>query len=331
MLTPIEIHNAQHKTGRGYSKKEMDEFLDNVSDSYEAVYKENIELKNKLSKLANEIEYYKSMETTLQKALVLAEKTSKDTIDTARKEAGVIEKQAAMKADKIINQASAQYDTTRQKCIQLIQQYNQFKMQFKQIAIKQIDLLESDFYEIYSSDLTASLNEAIDKSEENSVKPENAETAEMPENKEPENKEQDNKEPDEPENINSADTRNIPPLDIDESADDNGETKSPEIKQSADKETEQENIETDDIEMDDIEINDSEIDDIGEIGDIGAEESDKPEKDEEEKKEKDNIPPVDLESIDSLLRDIRQDFADRQEEISKNDGNDTQFEFLDNE
>lgn len=170
MLTPIEIHNAEHKTGRGYSKKEMDEFLEDVSESYEAVYKENMELKNKLSKLSNEIEYYKSMETTLQKALVLAEKTSKDTIDTAKKEAEVIEKQASIKAEKIVNQAWSQYDVTRQKCMQLIQQYNQFKMQFKQIAIKQIDLLESDFYEIYSSDLTASLNEAIDKADSEPAK-----------------------------------------------------------------------------------------------------------------------------------------------------------------
>ena len=51
MLTPIEIHNAQHKTGRGYSKKEMDEFLADVVASYESVYKENVELKNSITNL----------------------------------------------------------------------------------------------------------------------------------------------------------------------------------------------------------------------------------------------------------------------------------------
>lgn len=132
MLTPIEIHNAQHKTGRGYSKKEMDEFLADVVASYESVYKENVELKNSISKLQGEMDYYKSMENTLQKALVLAEKTSKDTIDTANSKAEVIEKEAVMKANKIINSANSQYDNIRQKCLQLIQQYNQFKMQFKQ-------------------------------------------------------------------------------------------------------------------------------------------------------------------------------------------------------
>lgn len=180
MLTPIEIHNAQHKTGRGYSKKEMDEFLADVVASYESVYKENVELKNSISKLQGEMDYYKSMENTLQKALVLAEKTSKDTIDTANSKAEVIEKEAVMKANKIINSANSQYDNIRQKCLQLIQQYNQFKMQFKQIAVKQIDLLDSDFYEIYTNDLTQSLNEAIDNSKKedkvkasDEVKPQN--------------------------------------------------------------------------------------------------------------------------------------------------------------
>ena len=63
----------------------------------------------------------------MQKALVLAEKTSKDTIDTANSKAEVIEKEAVMKANKIINSANSQYDNIRQKCLQLIQQYNQFR------------------------------------------------------------------------------------------------------------------------------------------------------------------------------------------------------------
>ena len=50
MLTPIEIHNTQHKQGRGYSKKEMDAFLEQIASDYEELYKENIELKEKIDK-----------------------------------------------------------------------------------------------------------------------------------------------------------------------------------------------------------------------------------------------------------------------------------------
>lgn len=215
MLTPIEIHNAQHKTGRGYSKKEMDEFLADVVESYESIYKENVELKNRISKLQGEMDYYKSMENTLQKALVLAEKTSKDTIDTANQKAEIIEKEAVMKADKIINSANSQYDNIRQKCLQLIQQYNQFKMQFKQIAVKQIDLLDSDFYEIYTNDLTQSLNEAIDKSPVVPSEEATEETTTVPEDDKATNETTTVPEDDKATDIMNSDTKDIPPVDLD--------------------------------------------------------------------------------------------------------------------
>lgn len=347
MLTPIEILNAQHKTGRGYSKREMDEFLDDVATSYEALYKQNIELENKISKLTSKIDYYKSMETTLQKALVLAEKTSKDTIDTAKKEAEVITKQAGVKAEQIISQASVQCDATRQKCIQLIQQYNQFKMQFKQIAIKQIDLLESDFYDIYSNDLTASINEAIDNTDE-TVNKAATDSAE-PEPSDSESAAED---------INSADTKDIPyedikndwsedksEADISEKAEDKSES---DVSEKTDDKEESDASEKAEDKFDNGSASENKMefktehiaeyeplyldndDTAGKMSETGNE----PEKtfySNESDSDKKDIPPVDMESIDALLKDIKRDFAARQEELKNENGDSTQFEFLDNE
>lgn len=258
MLTPIEIHNAQHKTGRGYSKKEMDEFLADVVSSYESIYKENVELKNSISKLQGEMDYYKSMENTLQKALILAEQTSKDTIDTANQKAEIIEKEAIMKADKIINSANSQYDGIRQKCLMLIQQYNQFKMQFKQIAVKQIELLDSDFYEIYTNDLTKSLNEAIDTSS---------------------------------------------------SGQSTGGT--------TDDKTESVTEDTEDVDCTDNAHDEDEADNVDEAAQDNVLTSDTK-----------DIPSINLDSLDSLLNDIRTDFA-KKNKASDSEG--SKFEFLDNE
>ncbi|MBE5936708.1 MAG: DivIVA domain-containing protein [Lachnospiraceae bacterium] len=162
MLTPIEIHNKEHKHGRGYSKKEMDEFLDEISEDYETLYKENRDLKEKLEKLSEGIQYYKNLEATLQKALVLAERTSKETIDTANEKAELIQKEAKYKAEQIVNRGITTYESIRQQCISLMQQYSQFKLQFKQIAMKQLELFESDFYEIHTKDFMAQINAAVD-------------------------------------------------------------------------------------------------------------------------------------------------------------------------
>ncbi|MGE5507088.1 MAG: DivIVA domain-containing protein [Chitinophagales bacterium] len=50
MLTPLDIQNAVfHRTFRGYSEAEVDEFLDRVVAEYEQLYRENLALKEQLA------------------------------------------------------------------------------------------------------------------------------------------------------------------------------------------------------------------------------------------------------------------------------------------
>ena len=56
MLTPIDIQNHSLKTAvRGYSKKETDDFLDEILKGYEELYKENRDLKDKVTSLSEGI------------------------------------------------------------------------------------------------------------------------------------------------------------------------------------------------------------------------------------------------------------------------------------
>ena len=102
MLTPIDIQNHTLKTAvRGYSKKETDEFLEQILAGYEELFKENHDLKEKVSSLSEGIQNYKQMETTLQKALVLAEKTSTETQEAAKSKADAMIREAQTKAEAI--------------------------------------------------------------------------------------------------------------------------------------------------------------------------------------------------------------------------------------
>ena len=87
MLTPIEIQSRTFKSGLGYDKKEVDMFLHEILESYESMYRDNMELKDKLNTLNEGIQYYKTIEKTLQKALVLAQKTAEDTKASAQQKA----------------------------------------------------------------------------------------------------------------------------------------------------------------------------------------------------------------------------------------------------
>ncbi len=116
MLTPIDIQNQDFAVKlRGYDADEVDDFLDLIGADYEKLYKENIELKDRVSSLKGEVEHYKGMEQALQQSIMLAQKAAED-----------IEKNAAQKADVIVNEAhSKSADAVRITEEELIKKRNE--------------------------------------------------------------------------------------------------------------------------------------------------------------------------------------------------------------
>ena len=73
-LTPMDINNKEFKRGlRGYNPEEVDEFLDEVVENYEELYKDNSKLREKVATLTEQIEHYSKIESTIQNTLVLAQ------------------------------------------------------------------------------------------------------------------------------------------------------------------------------------------------------------------------------------------------------------------
>lgn len=173
MITPIEIQSKTFKSGGlGYDKRDVDGFLREVLASYETVYRENLEMKDRLTTLNDGLNYYKTIEKTIQKALVLAEKTAEDTKVAAMEKASVIEKEAQTHAQLIIADAKNELEHIHQQTIQLIQQYEKYKMQFKNLAAAQMELIESDCFNINIARLDAFIDNDLEaqNSKKNAVK-----------------------------------------------------------------------------------------------------------------------------------------------------------------
>ncbi len=149
MLTPVEIQNKVFKSGGlGYDKKEEDSFMKEIVDSYEMLYREKVELSDKVNVLNDAVQNYKTMEKTMQKALILAQKTAEDTQEAALKKAHAIEKEAMTKAELLVGDAKREFELVHQRTIQLLQQYEKYKLQFKNLATAQIELLETESFQI---------------------------------------------------------------------------------------------------------------------------------------------------------------------------------------
>ncbi len=149
MITPIEIQNKVFKSGGlGYDKKDVDGFMDEILANYEALYRERMEMNDRINVLNEGLQYYKTIEKTLQKALVLAERTAEETKSTAMKNALVIEQEAVSKANVILEDAKRELEQIRKQTIELVRQYDMYKAKFKSLANAQVELLDSQSFTI---------------------------------------------------------------------------------------------------------------------------------------------------------------------------------------
>ncbi len=149
MITPIEIQNKTFKSGGlGYDKKDVESFMQEVLESYETIYRENVELKDKIGTLTERLKYYTSIEKTLNRALILAEKTAEETKKTAEKDAHRIEKEAQLKYQVVLSDAKKELRKVHRQTVELMQQYELYKSQFKNLAAAQIELIESESFKI---------------------------------------------------------------------------------------------------------------------------------------------------------------------------------------
>lgn len=148
MLTPIDVQAKIFKSGMGYSKADVDSFLTNLYADYGTLYRENMELKDKTNLLNESLNRYKDIEKSLQKALVLAETTSEETIASAKTNAAVIEQEARVKAEAIVADAKQELENIRSMTVELVQKYESYKSQYKALASAQMELLSSDAFNI---------------------------------------------------------------------------------------------------------------------------------------------------------------------------------------
>ena len=103
MLTPGKIKGYQFQpAGRGtYKAEEVDDFLAQVVESYEQVFKENGELVKKLKLLATKLNEYRKEESNVSKVLVNAQAFIDKMIEEAKKEAKTIVSDAEERAKNV--------------------------------------------------------------------------------------------------------------------------------------------------------------------------------------------------------------------------------------
>ncbi len=143
-ISPLEFQKKEFsKSLRGYNPEEVDEFVDKLLESYENIYRENRDLKEKIQLLEEKIQNYRDMESTLKNTLVLAEKTAEEVRNAAERERETILKEASLQAKEILHRAKKQFEEINTQNEELRQQFHLYKIRFKNFLQAQLDYLDS--------------------------------------------------------------------------------------------------------------------------------------------------------------------------------------------
>lgn len=144
MMTTADMKNRNLKTGIGYEKKDVDTFLEEIIASYEELYRSNIELNDKVNSLNEGLQHYKTIEASLQKTLILAERTAEETVNEAKEKAKQIEEEAKGNTGKIALEAKKELDAIVEKTSELVETYNNIKAKMKDELSKQMTELDNN-------------------------------------------------------------------------------------------------------------------------------------------------------------------------------------------
>lgn len=144
-ITPMDIHNKEFSRSiRGYSADEVDQYLDQIVEEFERLYKENLEAKDRISMLGDQISQYKTIENTLKETLVTAQKTAIDVSNSAQKQAELIIKEAEERAKRIIEGANNQVIEAKKELQEYKKQVEIFKTRTRSLFETQLELLREE-------------------------------------------------------------------------------------------------------------------------------------------------------------------------------------------
>ena len=136
---------------RGYDPEEVNAFLDQVITQVEKMIAEGKEKDKKIYELQHleqenihlkeKLEQYERMESTLNKAIIMAQKTSEQIKVSAIKESETLIEDAKTNASRIVNEALLRAEKTEMEANMLRRNINVLKRRLKDIIQSQMDAI----------------------------------------------------------------------------------------------------------------------------------------------------------------------------------------------
>ncbi len=108
-ITPLDIQQKQFATKfRGFDMEEVDSFLELLREEMEELLRDNANLREEARRFEKQLKEYKNIETTLRDTMVKTQQMVEEYQGTAKKDADLMLKEAALQADQVMHDAQGE-------------------------------------------------------------------------------------------------------------------------------------------------------------------------------------------------------------------------------
>lgn len=126
----------------GYDKTDVKNFINEITNEFESMLNSLKAKDNEISSLKEKIEYYKNTESTINKAIAVADEASNQIKRLAREESNGIIDDAKRNASRIINEALLKAEKADNEAEMLKRRIATFKRRLRIIIEEQLEEVE---------------------------------------------------------------------------------------------------------------------------------------------------------------------------------------------
>jgi len=145
MIKPQDIQNVSfHKTALGYSKEEVDAYLDEVAVGVQALWREIEDLKSDIQEQAQRIENYRNIEEDLKNTFILAQQSAGEIRENAVRESEMLIKENEMKVEEILTEGQRRIDEMQERYNNLNRKYTSYRAKMKADLKMLLDMISEE-------------------------------------------------------------------------------------------------------------------------------------------------------------------------------------------
>lgn len=122
----------------GYNMAMVDEFLDELTDDYTALYKENAALKAKMKVLVEKVEEYRATEDSMRATLLTAQKMADSIVHEAEAKRDALLSRAEMDAREKIAQLQKETEAVQERLRQGQEELARFIASCREVCAKEL-------------------------------------------------------------------------------------------------------------------------------------------------------------------------------------------------